>query len=405
VRAWPTQGRPLTQPLSLDRRLLDPEFGATDTQRRYFEAVELHGGASAASRVLGVSKGTIARSMAALQAKAASKGYAPQHDMTHTVPDGYRVKGVSGYYGSDGQLRGQWVKTEINRDRTEALIRQFVEDLVADARGLCPPTPSPDYQLEDLLAVYAIGDPHFGMYAWAEETGDDFDLDKAERLTRGAIDRLVTSAPAAKRALLLQAGDMFHADNSSNQTPASGHALDVDTRYAKVMQVGLRAMVYAIRRLLEKHEEVEAWMLPGNHDPHSSFALALCLQAFFENEPRVKIDLGPGLYKFLRFGKVLIGGHHGHGAKVADLPLLMAVDRAQDWGETDHRYVYIGHIHHDTVKEIMGVRVESLRTLATKDAWHAGKGYRAGRDMRLIVHHRDHGEVERHTCGASMLAA
>jgi len=376
---------------------------ASPKQAEYIDAINEHGGYCAAARALGRAQNAVSQAIASVKLKAARAGFSPDHDMLHTVPPGFSVRGTSTLYDVDGKPKLQWVKSTADAEAREVAMREFVRYLAEDVRGISPLTPAPERANDDLLAIYAIGDPHFGMYSWAEETGDDFDLDTAERLTRGAIDRLVSSAPPAAKALLLQAGDMFHADDSKNQTPGHGYALDVDTRYAKVMQVGLRAMVHAIRRLLEKHAEVEAWMLPGNHDPHSSFALALCLSAFFENEPRVKIDLGAGLYKFTLHGKVLIGAHHGHGAKVADLPLLMAVDRAKEWGQSDHRYVYIGHIHHDTVKEVMGVRVESLRTLAGKDAWHAGKGYRAGRDMRLIVHHKAHGEVERHTCGASML--
>lgn len=36
---------------------------------------------------------------------------------------------------------------------------------------------------------------------------------------------------------------------------------------------------------------------------------------------------------------------------------------------------------------------------------HAGQGYRSMRDTRSIVHHKDYGEVERHTVSAAMLAA
>ena len=391
--------------------IVDPALKewADETLKTWIDAINREGGYRAAARMLGIANHSIIiRRIQTLEKRAARSGYAPKYGMTRPTAPGFRAQRISTYHYGDKETGRppQWVIQTADQEKAEQIMRDWVDDLVAHgARGLAPITAPPAHANQDLLSIYAIGDPHFGMYAWAAETGDDFDLPTAERLTQGAIDRLVSSSPPSSRALLLQAGDMFHADNSKNQTPESGAVLDVDTRHAKVMQVGLRSMVYAIRRLLEKHEQVDAWMLPGNHDPQSSFALALCLQAFFENEPRVKIDLNPGLYKFLRFGKVLIGGHHGHGAKPADLPLLMAVDRSKDWGETDHRYVYMGHIHHDTVKEIMGVRVESLRTLATKDAWHAGKGYRAGRDMRLIVHHRDHGEVERHTCGASQLAA
>jgi hypothetical protein len=49
------------------------------------------------------------------------------------------------------------------------------------------------------------------------------------------------------------------------------------------------------------------------------------------------------------------------------------------------------------------VIVEYVRTLAARDAWHQGQGYRAGRDMQLAVHHREFGEIERHRCDIGML--
>lgn len=381
---------------------------ATEDQQKLIDAINEHGGYRTAQRALGI-KNNLHTFVKRLKARAAREGYAPEHGLTRQAAPGFKLKRASTYYFGDKErgIPAQWVIQEPDRAQADAVMRAWVDELVdsGGARALCPITPPPEMSTDDLLAIYGIGDPHFGMYSWAEETGDNFDLATAERLTKGAIDRLVSVAPSARTGLLLQVGDMFHADDSSNRTPASGHALDVDTRYQKVMLAGVRSMVYTIRRMLEKHANVVAMMLPGNHDPHASVALSMCLAAYFESEPRVTIDLNPGLFKYYRHGDVLIGAHHGHKVKPADLPLLMAVDRAADWGQTKHRYMFIGHIHHDTVKEVVGVRVESLRTLAGKDAWHAGMGYRAGRDMRLIVHHAKHGEIERHTCGASMLEA
>ncbi len=388
--------------------MIDPklkDYAVTERQAEYLQAVIDAGGIKPAARAMGVHHKTIQMVIRSCEARAALKGYAPGHDLTHPVPDPFVVKGVSTYYDREGVARGQWVKTKRDEAHAEALIRELVDHLVSDVRGLSPLIEPPEHVAADLLAIYGIGDPHFGMYAWADETGADFDLDTAERMTCGAIDRLVTSGPNAGTALLLNIGDFFHADDGTNRTPASGNQLDVDTRHAKVMQVGLRAMVHAIKRLLERHFRVIVWMMPGNHDPHSSFALALALDAFFSNEARVEVDLSPGLYKYLRFGRVLIGAHHGHGAKFADLPLIMATDRPEEWGATTSRYIYGGHIHHLTRKEWPGVVFESLRTLAGPDAWHAGKGYRAGRDMQLIVHHKDFGEIERHRCDVAMLSA
>lgn len=335
-------------------------------------------------------------------ARAAMQGFAPDHDMTVTVPSPFVVSGTTSLY-KDGALKLQWVKTKLDASRVESVLREFVEHLVQGARGLSPDIAPPEYSDDDLLAVYPMGDPHFGMYAWAAETGDDFDLEHAERLTCAAIDRLVASAPASTTALLAELGDFFHADNESNQTTRSGNTLDVDTRWARVMQVGLRAMIYCITRLLAKHKTVIVRIVKGNHDGHSSFALALALDAFFSNNDRVTIDLSPAAHWYFRFGRVLLGLTHGDTNKMADLPSIMADDRPEEWGATKFRYWYQGHIHHQDTKEYRGCVVEAFRTLASKDAWHTAAGYRAGRDMRCIVHHKDYGEIERHRCDIAML--
>lgn len=378
---------------------------ATIRQAEFVDAVNEHGSFKKAAEALGVNCRTLERAIQSVRRKAALQGVAPEADMTKQVPDPLVMRGVSTLYGPKGEIKLQWVKSQLDKTLAREAIEEFVSWLVQDAKGLFQPTKAPEFANEDLLAIYPMGDPHFGMYAWAQETGDDFDVEIAERLTRAAIDRLVSSAPEASTALIAELGDFFHADNKESRTPQSGHALDTDTRWPKVLQVGLRAMIHVIRRALAKHKLVIVRIVSGNHDPHSSFALALALDAYFHNEPRVQVDLSAAPFWYYRFGKVLIGVTHGDTIKPAQLPGIMAADRAADWGLTEHRYWYTGHVHHQAVNEFPGVTHETFRTLAARDAWHTGKGYRAGRDMRCLVLHREHGEVERHRCDIGMLKA
>jgi hypothetical protein len=375
---------------------------ATVRQIEIIEAIEKHGGVRAAARALELSPGTIGNTLEKLKRKAAFQGHAPANDMTHVVPDGYIVKGVSTYYNEDGKPTAQWVKTDLNRQREDEILKEFATTLAEEVKGLAPITPAPKHCMEDLLCVYPMGDPHWGLRAWAEEAGDDFDLSIAEQLTCAAVDRLVESGPASQTALLLNLGDAFHADSQKNLSQ-SGHQLDVDGRWAKIQQVGLRSMLYCIRRLLEKHERVEVRINRGNHDGHSSYALSLMLSCYFHNEPRVYVDLSPAVAWYYQFGKVLIGSTHGDTLKSKDMMPIMADDCPKAWGETKHRVWYVGHVHHQEILEYRGGTVEYFRTLAARDAWHAGQGYKAGRDMRLIVMHKDHGEIERHRADIGML--
>lgn len=378
---------------------------ATESQKRYIDAVNEHGSMRAASRSLGVNYSTVHQAIETAQKVAALRGVAPAYGMTHAAPAPFLVKGVSTLYDGDGKQRAQWVKTKVDEDQLQEHLKSVIEDMTKEAKGLSKLVPAPRIVEDDLLALYPIGDPHFGMYAWAAEAGHDFDTEIAERLTLGAVDRLVASAPAASTAILAPLGDVMHADDSRNRTPQSGNQLDVDTRHQRVMLIANRAIRRAIYRCLEKHKKVIVRVLQGNHDPHAAFAIAMALKAHFENNERVVVDLSPAYFWYHRFGKVLIGLTHGDKAKGRDLLGVMATDKSEEWGLTKFRYFYHGHLHESGRKEMPGLLVEWFRTLAPADAWAAGEGYRSGRDMNAIIFHKNYGEVGRHTCNVAMLEA
>ena len=388
------------KPTVLDPQLLD---FCTARQREILQACIDAGTQRGASKVLGLAPQVVSFAIMAVKKKAALRGYAPEADMHHPTVAPFVVKGTSTLYDDVGNTKLQWVKTQLDAQQVEAAVREWIESLTQQAKGMSPLIAPPKHTNADLLAVYPIGDPHIGMYSWAAETGSDFDADVAERQIQGAVDRLVSSAPPAETGLILELGDLIHADNSKNMTLRSANTLDVDTRWGRVMQIGLRIPIYAVKRALAKHKKVIVRIVKGNHDEHSSFAIALALDAYFHNNLRVKVDLSPAEHWYYRFGKVLIGVTHGDKAKFPKMPGIMACDRPQDWGATRYRHWYQGHIHHEQKMEFPGCVVEAFRTLAARDAWHAGEGYRAGRDMCLIVHHKEFGEIERHRCDLAMI--
>jgi hypothetical protein len=372
---------------------------ATPQQRAALDAVLRYGSIVAAAEAIGMTPERLRAHLAEADRRASAAGWSPQHDMTHPVPAGYHVRGVSTLYGPDGSVKGQWVKSAKDREAQVALLLDAVQEIAEPFKGRSELPPEPSHADEDLLAVYPMGDPHLGMYAWAEECGESFDLETAERNLVAAVDRLASLAPPAALGLVINLGDFFHTDSKENRTLKSGNVLDVDARWAKILAVGIRTMRRCIDRALERHRRVRVVNEIGNHDSHSAVVLSLCLASYYENNPRVEVDTSPSPFHWLRFGRCLIGVTHGDGAKLAELPGIMASDRAKDWGETSHRYWYTGHIHHDTLKEFPGCTIESFRTLAPRDAWHHGAGYRAGRDMKLDVIHADHGKIVRHVVG------
>lgn len=374
---------------------------ATPRQLDYLDALAAHGTHAAAAASLGIGSRAIEHGLTSMRTKAARLGYAPGH-FEHGVAAGYRMGKVTVQRGAEGNVERVWERQHPDNDTMETL-REAMAWAAEDAKGAMPPIAAPVYHDANLLTLIPMGDPHFGLLTWSKEVGEDFDLKIAEQLTFKAVDRLCMLTPSSETAMLLNLGDFFHADNSSNRTPQSGNPLDVDGRFQLIAQVGFRAMVRCIRRMLEKHAQVIVRNNRGNHDPHQSVMLSIALDAMFQDEPRVTVEMSPADFYYYRFGKTLIGSVHGDGPKLAELPLIMATDVPDDWAASTWRVWHCGHFHHDQLKDHPGCTVETHRTLATNDAWHKYKGYRSGRDMKAIIYDREHGEVSRVRCGISML--
>lgn len=337
------------------------------------------------------------------KAKLAKQGFSPDHDMTHMVPDGFHLKGASTLYGEDGKPRMQWVKSNINHERQQEMQREAIEAMADELPRLSPrKSPKQKYR-KDLMACYPIGDAHIGMRSWPKETGEVWDLAEAERIQCGAMAELVDRAPVTETATIVNLGDWYHFDNMEGTTTRSGHSLDCDGRYAKMVRVGVKVIRQCIESALLKHKRVHVINVVGNHDDTGAMFLSVCLANVYEKEKRVTIDTSPSAFQYFRFGRTLVGTHHGHSCKPDRLPGVMATDRAEDWGQTLYRYWWVGHVHHQSLKDYPGVTVESFRTLAAKDAYAHWGGYRAPRDMKCIVLHEEYGEVARHTVTPGMV--
>jgi hypothetical protein len=371
------------------------EFCLTERQRQIVELSVKGLTLRQIADEIGGNHTNIHKAIQAIKKRAAGRGYSPNDDLNHPTAPGFTTKRVSTAYGEDGSIKLQWHIQEPEKIALEEMVAQLTEGLKDELKGIHKPIPKPKGTDDQLMSAFIIGDHHLGMYAWGEEAGEDWDVDKSQKILRDAVDRLVAASPNASTGLLVNLGDFFHIQDTTNSTPASKNLLDADGRWGRTIRAGVQLLKWVIIRMLQKYKYVKVINARGNHDPDAALFLNVTLQTYFENEKRVQILDNFSKFVWLRWGKNLIVTHHGDKINYARLHEAVTRNLRKEWGESRRTYCWLGHVHHQQVKELGGMTAESFGILPPTDAWHAESGYGADRSMTCIVLHEDHGEITR----------
>lgn len=325
------------------------------------------------------------------QVPEAGDQYAPQ--------EGQTLKGISALVGGDGRVLQQWIKTRTSEDPIQ-ITKEIKSHFENWTPNFAPAAiPSPDLKFDDSLALYPWSDPHFGLRVWAGDASENWDLKIAVRKFKETFTRVISGTPTAKKAIFLVGGDTLHANNNNNTTARSLNPVQVDGRHPKVFLTACETIVEIAQMMLEKHEEIEIINLLGNHDEDNADPISFFLHAWFRNESRIKVDISSHMFRFRKYGKVMLGFTHGHTARAKDMHTIMSHYEPKMWGDTEYRFAHTFHIHHKSkyISENGGCVTESHQIIAPADAWHYAQGYKAGRSQQSIIYEKDRGEIGR-TC-------
>ena len=383
--------------LQIDERLKD---WATPTQARYIDQINLHGGARAAAKALGTCHSTLTKAIVRLKKVAAAHGYSPEHGLNSPVPEPYVAKGhstlerINPATGAREQVL-QWTKTRLDDQKFLELIKEAVAGFIAEVPPLAVPAAPLDYQA-DIIPWIEIGDGHLGMLAHAAEVGENFDLKIAETELCGAIGILIDELPACERLVINDHGDFTHYENMKGETEASGHKLDYDGRFPKMIKVYSRVFRWIVEKALTKAQHVDVIVNQGNHSRTNDIWMAELLRVAYGNTGRVHVLNNDSVFIAYRMGKTLVMVHHSDTCKPQRLAGVMTTDFRKDFGETDFHYIDIGHVHHGMVmKEHPSIFIESFNHLAALDKWAHDGGYRNRKSITIILRSRTYGEKGR----------
>lgn len=337
------------------------------------------------------------------KAKLAKKGVGHGRDVSHLVPDGYKIKGTSSLVDEFGNTKLQWVKTDTAAERQVELMKAVIEGMKSEITPVAPVKAVRAKRDDKLLNLYTVSDFHLGMLAWADESGDDWDMKIAEDLFSRWFDAAFQKAPDAGTGVINLLGDLAHFDSLDAVTPASGHILDADTRYQKLVRYMIRMVRRVVDMALTKHKTVRLLIVQGDHDESGMIWLAEMFSTLYGNEPRVFVDTSPDVYKMVQHGKTTLFFHHGHKARFDAIEPIMIAKFRKAFGESVYSYAHVGHLHHQKIVESRNMIVEQHRTLAAKDAYASRGGWMSGCSANVITYSAEYGEVARLTISPEML--
>lgn len=239
------------------------------------------------------------------------------------------------------------------------------------------------------LLVLSPADLHVGMLARALETGNEYNVSAATVVVHAAVEEALAKASPYNitEILVVLGNDILHSDRTdggSGGKTTRGTTVDVSDRWPMVFEAVLDILVTILDRcrLVAKTRGV---MVPGNHDEQMGWVMGKVLQAWYREDGEVTIECPMSPRSYVEWNGVLLGLTHGHGTKLAELPLLMATEEPEAWGRCQWWAWLTGHKHAARLEEKLMVRIHQMPSLAPEDYWHVWKGYRHRRVMEALL--------------------
>jgi hypothetical protein len=366
------------------------DFCETETQREALGAVIKYGSNNKAADALGKSRRTIDKMINRIKANR-NKYYEP----------GFNTEKKTIQVGADGEVQRVWYKTKSeDEDKYQKIANAIMEHSPKPLPRVKQPRKK---QNANLLDLYTFTDFHFGAVAWGKECGDSWDLSIAERTFLNCLNEMIQKAKVsndAETAFLNLQGDILHYDSLEAITPTSKHILvGSDDRAAKMVEVVMTCAEWAVLTLLEHYKKVIVLVCEGNHDLYGSIWLRKHMKLMFKKNPRVQVDDTEFPYYAYLHGEIMLGFHHGHKKKNADLPMLFSAEPRyrEMWGKANYCYIHTGHYHHREKEggEAGGAIVERHPTLAAADSHAVRGGYISKRGAYVITYDKQLGEINR----------
>lgn len=244
------------------------------------------------------------------------------------------------------------------------------------------------------VAVVNLYDAHLDKLPIKSTCGVESTLEQNIEVFKRTIQRIkdeLLKYPRLYEIILPIGNDLFHTNGFNSQTKKG-----TQIEYFGSPEDAYYVICDAVTEMIKELSiicNIKVIMVKGNHDEDKITTLGYWLHRYFDlpnaqvvkttGRNNVTVDFMRTQRKYIRFGENLIGFAHGdkEKSKIPQLPLIMATEAKELWGQTTHRKMYLGDLHHGfeyqflKAKDQPGVEVEYLRSVGTTDTWHEDFGW------------------------------
>jgi len=242
------------------------------------------------------------------------------------------------------------------KPKPKEVTEQNIAELFTNVRPM-------DIQLQtsDILEEYLyvpLADLHFGLNKLFDY--QDLQTDIADIMTNG-YEEIVLSLN----------GDYLHVDNFLNTTEKGTLVDDVD--HIKGVEDGYDFLIPLIKCALEHSPNVKLVYLPGNHAPAQDYMLVQGIKRLF---PQLIVDDSLTEVKHTWLGKHSLFLHHGDKVKnIKRLHEVATSKYAKEWGESQSRYLFTAHLHHEKSLSFGGLTHYQLQSPSKPSTYDEQYGF------------------------------
>ncbi|MFW5891170.1 MAG: hypothetical protein ACOCUI_03030 [bacterium] len=224
------------------------------------------------------------------------------------------------------------------------------------------------YEKNGNILLLPIPDFHYGLYAENHCTGNDYNLEIAEKNYFYTLKDICSKVSNRKfeKVLFIVGNDFVNSDNLQGTT-TKGTPQDNASFWYNIVEKSTQLIIDGID-MLANISPVDVEYVPSNHDLHTMFGIMQTISAWYRKDSNVKIGTSPMERKYYKFGKNLIG--LSHDIKIKNALKLFTTEAKKDWSNSNHMFWFLAHKHKAMIYDKQGyLEIMRLPTISGWSRW------------------------------------